>query len=144
MEGFDYQLNPLTAGTMNYGTAYSPASQFSLGTNMFTGENNLGNVAPAVTGAAGGPGIMGQLASVQGLQLGTQVLGGLGNLYLGMKNYGLMKDQLKQSQSQFEKNFGAQRQTLNTQLEDRQRARVAANPGAHQSVGDYMDQNRIR
>src|SRR5690606_22740964 len=99
---------------------------------------------PAAANTVNNSGFMNQLASMEGLQLGTQVLGGLGNLYLGMKNYGLMKDQLRQSQRQFEKNFGAQRQTLNTQLEDRQRARVAANPGAYQSVGSYMDQNRIR
>lgn len=68
---------------------------------------------------------------------------GLGSAYMGMKQYGLMKDQLQFSKDAFNKNFAAQAQTTNTALEDRQRARVASNPGAYQSVGDYMGQNRI-
>ena len=35
-------------------------------------------------------------------------------------------------------------QTLNTQMEDRQRARVASNPTAYQSVGDYMNKNGLK
>lgn len=68
----------------------------------------------------------------------------LGNLYLGLQQYNLAKDTLANNKAQFERNFNAQRTTTNAQLEDRQRARVAANPGAYQSVGDYMEQNRVR
>jgi hypothetical protein len=71
------------------------------------------------------------------------VLQGLGNAWMGMKQYGLAKDQLAQSKKQFELNFGAQQKTVNSQLEDRQRARVASNPSAYQSVGDYMKKNGI-
>lgn len=77
------------------------------------------------------------------LGAGMGILQGLGNAYMGMKQYGLMKDQLQFSKDAFNKNFAAQAQTTNTALEDRQRARVASNPGAYQSVGDYMGQNRI-
>ncbi len=77
-----------------------------------------------------------------GLALGAA--SALGNSYMGMKQYGLAKDALKQQQRQFDINFGAQRQMVNSQLEDRQRARVASNPEAYQSVGEYMNQNRIR
>lgn len=77
-----------------------------------------------------------------GLALGAA--SALGNSWMGMKQYGLAKDALKESKRQYDQNYAAQRQTLNTQLEDRQRARVASNPGAYQSVGEYMDQNRIR
>lgn len=69
---------------------------------------------------------------------------GIGGLLMGMKQYGLAKDALAQSQNQFAMNYGAQRQTLNTQLEDRQRARVAATNGAAESVESYMERNRIR
>ena len=69
---------------------------------------------------------------------------GLGSAYMGMKQYGLAKEQLQFSKDAFNKNYAAQRQTMNTQLEDRQRARVAANPGAYQSVGDYMTKNGIQ
>jgi outer membrane murein-binding lipoprotein Lpp len=63
---------------------------------------------------------------------------------MGMKQYGLAKDTLAANKAQFERNFEAQRRTTNAALEDRQRARVASNPGAYQSVGDYMDQNQVR
>jgi len=77
-----------------------------------------------------------------GLALGAAQ--GIGNAWMGMKQYGLAKDQLKENKRQYNQNFAAQRQTVNTQLEDRQRARVASNAGAYQSVGAYMDQNRIK
>jgi hypothetical protein len=78
---------------------------------------------------------------------GGLALGGaqaLGSLYMGMKQYGLAKDTLATNKAQFERNFDAQRRTTNAALEDRQRARVASNPGAYQSVGDYMNQNEVR
>lgn len=78
---------------------------------------------------------------------GGLALGGaqaLGSLYMGMKQYGLAKDTLAANKAQFERNFEAQKNTTNAALEDRQRARVASNPGAYQSVGDYMNQNGVR
>ena len=77
-----------------------------------------------------------------GLALGAAQ--GLGSLYLGMKQYELAKDTLANNKAQFERNFAAQKQTTNASLEDRQRARVASNSGAYQSVGDYMAQNGVR
>jgi hypothetical protein len=68
---------------------------------------------------------------------------GLGNAFLGMKQYGLAKDTFNENKRQFNLNYDAQRKTINTDLEDRQRARVASNPGAYQSVGDYMKQNGV-
>lgn len=76
-----------------------------------------------------------------GLALGAAQ--GLGSLYLGMKQYQLAKDTLATNKAQFERNFAAQQKTTNTALEDRQRARVASNAGAYQSVGDYMNANRV-
>lgn len=69
---------------------------------------------------------------------------GLLSAWMGMQQYGLAKDQLKEGKRQFGLNYEAQRSTTNSQLEDRQRARVASNPGAYQSVGDYMDKNGIK
>jgi len=67
----------------------------------------------------------------------------IGNIFMGMKQYGMAKDQLAQSKKQFDLNFGAQKKTTNAALEDRQAARVASNPGAYQSVGEYMKKNGI-
>jgi len=77
-----------------------------------------------------------------GLALGAAQ--GLGSLYLGMQQYNLAKDALANSKSQFERNFAAQKTTTNASLEDRQRARVASNAGAYQSVGEYMSQNGVK
>jgi hypothetical protein len=61
----------------------------------------------------------------------------------GRQAVGLAKDQFKEARRQFDLNFDAQRKTTNTALEDRQRARVASNPTAYQSVEDYMNKNRV-
>ena len=75
--------------------------------------------------------------------LAVNAAGGLASAFLGMKQYGLAKQTLEENKRQFGLNYAAQRQTTNTRLEDRQRARVASNANAYQSVGDYMNQNRI-
>jgi hypothetical protein len=72
---------------------------------------------------------------------GAQALGGL---YLGMKQYNLAKDSLAFQKDAFAKNFETQKNLTNAQLEDRQRARVASNAGAYQSVGDYMNKNGVK
>ena len=77
------------------------------------------------------------------LDYGISAVSGLGNLWMGMKNYGLAKDQLAFQKDAYAKNYAAQKQITNASLEDRQRARVAANPAAYASVSDYMAKNRI-
>ena len=71
------------------------------------------------------------------------IAGGLTNAFLGMKQYGLAKKTFDESKRQFELNYDAQRNLTNSQLEDRQRARVASN-GNYQSVEAYMDKNRVK
>lgn len=73
------------------------------------------------------------------LNLGQSLLGG----YLGMKQYGLGQERLAEAKRQFDVNASMQRKTVNTALEDRQRARVASNPGAYQSVGAYMKKHGV-
>lgn len=68
----------------------------------------------------------------------------LGNLWLGMKQYGLAKEQLAFSKDSFSKNWGAQVNTTNAALSDRQAARVASNPGAYDSVASYMAKYGIK
>lgn len=65
------------------------------------------------------------------------------NALMGMRQYGLAKRQFEFQKNAWNQNMANQRKTVNTQLEDRQRARVAANPTAYQSVGEYMNQNRL-
>jgi len=76
-----------------------------------------------------------------GLALGAAQ--GVAGAYLGMKQYGMAKQQLAEAKRQFNVNYEAQRKSLNTRMQDRQAARVASNPEAYQSVGAYMKENRI-
>jgi hypothetical protein len=78
------------------------------------------------------------------LMPGLQLASGALNAWMGMKNYGLAKKQFAENKNQYALNYDAQRTTTNAQLEDRQRARVASNAGAYQSVGEYMGQNGIK
>lgn len=71
-------------------------------------------------------------------------LGALGSGYMGMQQLKLGRDTMNENRRQFDLNYGAQRDTLNTQMADRQAARVASNPNAYQSVNDYMAANRIK
>ena len=70
--------------------------------------------------------------------MAMQGIQGLGNSYMAMKQYGLAEDALKEQKRQFNTNFEAQRKMTNSQLSDRQRARVASNEGAYQSEAEYM------
>ena len=96
---------------------------------------------------AGGGSIWDSFLSKDGKQgWGDTAMGaasGLFNAWMGMKQYGLAKDTLETNKQQFAQNFGAQQKMTNSRLEDRQAARVASNPGAYQSVGDYMKKNGV-
>lgn len=114
--------------------------------NPLEGMKNVG--IPGVTDGLGG-GATGSLfdnfAGKDGW--GGTAIGGLGALastFLGMKQYGLAKKTLEENKRQFQLNYDAQKQMTNTRLEDRQRARVASNPGAYQSVGAYMGANGVK
>lgn len=61
----------------------------------------------------------------------------LANLYMGMKQYGLAKDQLNFQKDAFNKQYEANRSMTNSRLEDRQARRVLENPNAT-GVAEYM------
>lgn len=107
---------------------------------------SYGQMGPALPGAGGGS-ILDSFLTKDGNQgWGTTAMGaasGLYNAWMGMKQYGLAKDTLDTNKQQFAQNFAAQQKMTNSRLEDRQAARVASNPGAYQSVGDYMKKNGV-
>lgn len=150
------QRNGIGFGSMSdWGMPQSPISDglmnnFSSPALGFQGMGSWGQNMGGIGGGQGG--IMDSLRSSGflgsdggqgwgGMALGA--LGGLGSAFMGMQNYGLAKQGLADSREQFSKNYAAQRDTLNTQMEDRQRARVAANSGS-ESVDAYMQRNRIK
>lgn len=152
---FDVRNGQGFGNMSDWGIAPSPitdglSNSFS---NSSLGFQGIGNwMQSGGLGGGGGGGFMDSLRSSGflgsdgnqgwgGMALGA--LGGLGSAFMGMKNYGLAKQGLADSREQFSKNYAAQRDTLNTQMEDRQRARVAANSGS-ESVDGYMQRNRIK
>jgi hypothetical protein len=162
----DYQaMNPAMPGFMSmsqYGMPSPAVSPSDWLTNPSLPNPYAATPVAAPTGfGAVGPsagfgdwfknsGMLNQIDPKTGMQTqgwGGLALGGaqaLGSLYMGMQQYKLAKDTLASNKAQFERNFDAQKTTTNSALEDRQRARVASNPGAYQSVGDYMNQNGVR
>lgn len=83
--------------------------------------------------------------TTKGLETGIGIFGGLASAYLGWQQFNLAKDQLAQNKKIFNLNFANQAQMVNTQLEDRQRARVASSStGAYESVSSYMDKHAIK
>ena len=116
----------------------------------FSSAPHAGYSAGSVPGA--GPSLTDRLfgyandgVAVPGLvQQGLGLATGIGNLYMGMQQYGLQKKMFEENQRQYNQNYAAQRTLTNARQEDRQRARVAANPGGYESVGDYMARNAIR
>lgn len=114
----------------------------------YSGGGFMGNVNTGGLAQGGGGG------SIWDSMLGGEGEQGWGSLALGvaqgafgaynsMKTYGLAQDQLAESKRQFNANYNTQKSLLNTQMSDRQSARVASNPDAYQSVGDYMSKNGV-
>lgn len=78
---------------------------------------------------------------VGGMALGAAQ--GIFNAYMGLKQYGLAKDQFAESKRQFGLNYDAQARTTNAALADRQAARIASNSSGYQSVAEYMSKYGI-
>ena len=119
----------------------TPTSLFGLGDAGITGTNNTSYLAAtpfdASTSGNTGWSWMDSIDPKTGIKtqgmLGS--LAGLGsaaaNWYMGMKQYGLAKDTLKENKKQFAMNYGAQRDITNEKLRYQHEALLAANPRAY-------------
>lgn len=131
---------------------YTPGLGFQnqgIGLPNWGGGAGLGNANIGAPGGDGGG--MFSLSSLIGSKdapgwggLALGAVGGLANAFFSKQQYDLAKRTLGENQRQFDLNYNAQRDTTNTALRDRQAARVASNPGAYQSVDDYMRENAIK
>lgn len=132
------QMNP--AGSFN-----TPAAEMSLGLAPDSGFMNTGDLTGSVGGTA--PVAGGEGFNWGGVGSTLQGLAGLAQAWQGMKMLDLGKDQLKFQRGAFNKNLANQAQMLNTQYEDRQRARLGASSLSdnekYQSLESYMAQNRV-
>lgn len=63
--------------------------------------------------------------------------GGFG-AFNGMKQNSLLEKNMNMQASQFREQMDLSKQTMNRNMEDRQRARVASNPVAYEPVSEYM------
>ena len=133
---------------LNSLSGYSPVVPESYGMSLIP-ANGMPDAGTAATGGGMLSSFFRSKDPTTGLssggwgEAGLGIAQGFGNAYMGMQQFGLAKKALAQSKDQFERNYAAQRNTTNASLEDRQRARVASNASAYQSVGDYMNKNRI-
>jgi hypothetical protein len=148
-------LGPPQAGTNDYsqmggwGQTNQPMNAgMDMGMAGYGGNGlNVGSAAPTAMPtwsqrAFGG-------TDEQGMKTGgyampaIQAVSGAANAFLGMKQYGIAKKTLKENKRQFNLNYGNQVKMTNTQMRDRQRARVSSSPNEYQSVDEYMKQNQV-
>lgn len=124
--------------TVNYALPAVQASPVPLLDDISLAEGLNMNAWMPAANYGGGLGNFGSfMQNYGGTLLGAAQ--GLGNLFLGMKQYGLAKDALKESRRQFQLNYDAQRKLTNARLMDRQNARRAADPTRHMSAEEYLE-----
>ena len=101
----------------------------NLGNNILSGAMNTGrNVQSAFDG----------MDSFQKIGQVTSGVKGLWDAYNGYKNNKMINSQLNFSMDMANKQYEANRNKINSQLEDRQARRYAEQPHANQSVSEYM------
>lgn len=123
----------------------------SLLQSLFGGSNNTstsGTSVPTVptlqelqTGTGQAVSGLNTNTGLTGLQMGQLGLGaanGLLSAYLGFSGLNQARQQAKQAQSNWNKQWDANVKTTNASLSDRQAARVASNPTAYEGVDSYM------
>lgn len=101
-------------------------------------QNWFGNAWDSLTG---GSGEKGQGASA--LMQGAQTIAGLGQMYTGLKQYGLAERGFEETKRQFEMNWDAQRRLVNGQVNDQMLARAAASPGRVDVSPEAMNKRLI-
>lgn len=72
-----------------------------------------------------------------------QLLKGGMDTWMGLKQLGLAEDSLNFQKNAFSKQFTNQASLLNTQMADRQKARVDRNAGNNMAVDEYMNKNAV-
>lgn len=113
-------------------TGIVPATPGMTGSSILSGASPNSFNTPSLSDSPGG--ISGLQLGQLGLGLGNSLLSG----YLGFQNLGLAKDQASQAQKNWDKQWSANVKSTNAALADRQKARVASNPNAYESVDSYM------
>lgn len=133
----NYLSTPNNAGSQNES---SNGILGALGNNLGMDFSSLSGFGNALLGGKDTPGL---------LSMGM-------DLYGASKQYGLMEDTLELNQDKFKlsqnqyntdkafanRNLANQASTINSAMNDRQRARIASG-GNYESLSSYMDKNRV-
>lgn len=128
---YDFRQNVLgiqAPQSLNY-TVAQPNSNRSFGQGFTQGLRTIGNQ------------LQSGLGKMSLGEQGSMVLGAVGsalNAYNAYKANKLAQDQFNFQKQAWQANFNNQRKMTNSQLEDRQKARVANNPIQNESVDSYM------
>ena len=137
MQADPYQQQPTQAGPMNYmsgipGGVTAPMQNMAQNTQI-------------------DPSFMDKMFGYQqgNMQVGGMAPGllqGAGSIAQSLVGWGQLNEAKKQNaftQDAWQKQYDNQTTLTNASQRDRQSARVAAAPGAYQSVGEYMQQNKV-
>lgn len=154
--GLNFQSSPIPSGNASAFDAISALDGLGGAGNILPfSPNGAGSTAltNAVNTGGGGGGLqqllLGGKDSAGALGLGFDFLSGLSNYKLLSDQLDLAEDQFKFSKNFSNRNLQNQAKTVNTQLEDRQSARLgstgdtATSGTGYESLGTYLDKNRI-
>ena len=110
----------------NYGMSLAPVGSdiSSIGAGTNSGGSWWDNLLKS--GTKNGDGSINPNYAGMGLGLVRDI----GNLYMGMKQYGLAKDQLAFGKESFNKNYNAQKATTNNSITSQNVARAASREGS--------------
>lgn len=127
---------------LNFNGNYSGGMNFEGGLSQY--NSGLGLNSNGLSTTSGNPGLSNFTKGIAGLQ----TLGSLMGAWNGYQQTKVAKQQLAFQKDAFNKQYGAQRNLTNSQLEDRQRRRVseAAANGytGTMSVAEYMDKYGVK
>lgn len=155
---YGYEMPGLQLGQSNWATSTQPAASNVSTINNASAYNSLG-LNP--NGSYGNynfgtelqfsqpQGFMGQANNwlsnnADLLKAGVGlVTSGIG-AWNGFQQNKLMRENMSMQASQFREQMDISKQNLNRNIEDRQRARVASNPQAYESVQDYMKKYGVK
>lgn len=130
-------VNPMSAlqpfDTSGYAGMMKTMPDPAAGGGWFSRGSMFGQIDPVTKAATGGWAMP-----------AVQTFSSLANAWLGMKQYGMAKDALKEGKRQFDMNYDANKKTVNESQEARQIARLDATGGKiHKPVAEHMAQYGI-
>jgi len=154
--GNTYQPQSIGMANGNFADPYAGMVSWSydnpvMGTNAALAGLDISQTMPAnlIAPTEYVPGLADKLRNFNS-QYGSTIMGGLQGAaglwgaFNGMQQNKLVKQQMANSLNQWNKNYANQVAAYNTRLEDRQNARLGANPNAYESTDSYMAKNRLK